>query len=179
MVYMYGGWDIMNGDPVALCQRYDRSADTWFDMASMAVGRGRIKGIYLQGRLYALGGQTDSSPRVSACEAYDIATNTWSAIADLPTGVSDYQAVAWRDSLLILMGGKIPPGTTSNLVWIYNPLTETWTSGDTMPAPCSDGDACVISDTIYFAGGIGEVTDTRMRVGVIQRSSPVRITWCR
>jgi hypothetical protein len=141
----------------------------------MAVGRTNFRGIYLRGKLYAVGGDTGSDSPISACEAYDIASNAWSSIASLPTRVSDYSAVSWRDSVLFLMGGRIAMDTATNRVWIYSPSSDTWIAGDTMLAPCYGGDACVIGDTICIAGDY--YFDDSMRIGAIDPSNPAHIVW--
>jgi hypothetical protein len=148
----------------------------------MNTGRGWIKGLYYQGKLYAIGGYSDSSTVLSACEAYDIATNTWSPIADLPNGDAAYQGVSWHDSILYICGGTGPGPlfTGTRAVNIYNPATNTWTSADSLPYPIDMSDACIIGDTIWIPGGYDRQDNTvysTMLAGGIDPSNPTRITW--
>jgi hypothetical protein len=49
-----------------------------------------------------------------------------------------------------------------------------------MPAPCALGSACIIGDTIWFAGGLNSQDnekDSAMRIGAIDPDEPTRIAW--
>jgi hypothetical protein len=174
-IYMLGGALFPGGEATNLCQRYDPDSNTWTDMAPMISPRYLFKGVYCRGKLYAMGGKTDSCNVIDSCEAYDIATNTWALIASLPSPISRHQAVVWRDSLVYVLGGY-----SSTRVWVYNTFTDVWSSASEMPIECEYSDACVIGDTIYFAGGWVRARgagDSAMRVGVIDSASPLNITW--
>ena len=177
-IYMYGGSPDFTDTATRLCQRYDPGRDTWTDLAPMATPRRMIKGLYCRGRIYAIAGD---SQRIAlrSCEAYDIASNVWHPIAPLPKPLCGYQAVVWRDSLIYVMGGRDTLRSTRK-VWIYSPLADTWTAGDSLPVACAQGDACVIGDNVYFAGDLlPEIYDTAMTVGAINPLAPNRITWTR
>jgi N-acetylneuraminic acid mutarotase len=178
MVYLYGGSPDYSATSVALCQRYNPASNTWSDMAPMKTARQAIKGIYCRGKLYAIGGYSNADQGIDSCEAYDIATNAWAPIARLPAPLYSYQAVTWNDSLIYILGGH-DGGPAGNQVYIYNPRADTWVSGDTMLVPCDMGDAAIIGDTLYFAGGCNADgnLDTVMRIGVIDHNNPTRITW--
>lgn len=176
MIYMYGGCHGLEGYDTTLCQRYDPASNDWVNLAPMSVPRVKIKGIYCQGRLYAMGGQHGSM--LQSCEAYDIASNTWSPVAPLPCPNMLYSAITWRDSLIFLMGGFDAGENWTDSVRVYNPSTNTWSTATSMPAPSSVGDACIIGDTIYFAGTWAEQSeDSLMRVGAINPTDPAQITW--
>ena len=179
MAYMYGGLSA-GFENLTLCQRYAPNRDSWTDVAPMTSERGWLKGIYCRGKLYAIGGLSTDGRVLDSCEAYDIATNNWYPIASLPEANAAYQAVVWRDSLIYVFGGVGAHMAGTDSVRVYNPGTNTWTAGTSMPTPCDMGDACVIGDTVYFAGGLNRQTsalDTQMRIGAISPADPVQIAW--
>jgi hypothetical protein len=145
----------------------------------MSTARGYIKGLYCRGKLYAIGGYTTNSVELDSCEAYDIATGRWSSIAPLPLPIAEYEGVTWRDSIIYVLGGWNDALWALSSVWIYNPSTDSWTVGDSMPSPLGYGDACIVGDSIYTAGGItsGDQYDGAMRVGRINPRYPGVIDW--
>jgi hypothetical protein len=173
-IYMYGG---APSDGRLYC--YDPAQDTWSVLASMLEDHNSIKGLYCRGKLYALAGYDTTYHPKTACEAYDIETNTWYYTARLPKLTMAYEAVVWRDSLIYVMGG-FDLGNPTDTVWVYNPFRDTWTLASRLLSPCDMGDACIIGDTIYFAGGLNRMTSTRdtcLRIGAINPNSPEQIDW--
>jgi hypothetical protein len=178
-IYMYGGTPILRDTSLGLCQRYDPLAHRWATMTPMTIPRRSLKGTYCRGKLYAIGGLSGSSEPLSSCEAYDISSNLWTPVAQLPYSNYAYQAAVWRDSLIYVMGGYRYRNTTDS-VWIYNPFTDSWSPGTPLITSCASGDACIIGDTIYFAGGYNEDSgriDDSLRMGVIDPADPSQITW--
>ena len=154
-------------------------------MTPMLTARADIKGIYCRGKLYAIGGDRWDSLgyfNFDSCEAYDIASNSWSHIASLPVATNDYQAVVWRDSLIYVLGGTSSDSAGTyylDTVRIYNPFTDRWTLASPMLAPCTMSDACIVGDSIFFAGGMmrGSLYDSVMRIGAINPAAPEQIVW--
>lgn len=79
LVYLAGGHS--NGRDSARLFRLD--GDRWTDLAAMHFARGGHALIGVQGKLYAIGGNT-SRGNVAAAEAFDPSTNTWTVLASLP-----------------------------------------------------------------------------------------------
>ena len=84
---------------------------------------------------------------------YDPATNTWTAIANIPRATGETRAVVVNNEMWVLGGGRTAPNP-SNEVDIYNPGSNTWTTGlpfatarRNFPAD-SDG-----SSRVFLAGG--------------------------
>jgi len=73
------------------------------------------------------------------------------------------------------MGGRWHLGdSVRDDVIIYDVCRNTWIAGSDLPERSSTFDACIIGDTIWFAG-IG--ADTVMRKGAIDPTDPTHITW--
>jgi hypothetical protein len=179
--YLIGGTPLaVSGTYVDLCQRYDPNTDAWTPMAHMPNPKGWIKGLYARGKIYVIGGQSNMNSALNENAVYDPATDSWVQKVPCPTATIAYEGAVYRDSLLYIMGGT-PDGTHSLCkVQIYNILTNSWTTGDSLRKGCQMGDACIIGDTIYFAGGFNanvDTVDSMMRKGAINPHDPTKITW--
>jgi N-acetylneuraminic acid mutarotase len=95
--------------------------------------------------------------------AYDPIADQWSARANRPTHRRAF-ASAVVDGLIYVIGGEGEdgdgPGTNDapdeqkSHVEVYDPETDTWSTGAPMPvALAPDNQACVVSDQIYIFGG--------------------------
>ena len=79
---------------------------------------------------------------------YDPVANTWTAIANIPRATGETRAVVMNNQMWVLGGGRVAPNP-SNEVDIYNPGSNTWTTGlpfttarRNFPAD-SDGSSCL------------------------------------
>jgi N-acetylneuraminic acid mutarotase len=178
-IYIYGGAANSQWPPLNLCTSYDPSTDRWYDEASMISPRLCIKGLYCRGKLYAIGGVSNSGGAFDSCEVYDIAANTWSPIPPLPEPIAEYEGGTWHDSIIYILGGYNDASGTLSSVWIYNPFTDTWTAGNSLLTGSQEGDACLIGDSIYIVGGIQPQGnyDSLMRIGAINPRIPTDISW--
>ncbi|MBM3315285.1 hypothetical protein FJY71_05525 [candidate division WOR-3 bacterium] len=148
-------------------------------MAPMPAGRTFVQGAWCRGRVYVCCGMTGSGTSNNNCWEYAPATNTWAVKATAPTRQLANAIGVRRDSLIYVIGGY-GGGSGSNIVQIYNPFTDSWTSGTAMPE-CGDmGSACIVGDTIYItnfynrqAGRLWE----NGRKGAIDPSNLTEIAW--
>jgi N-acetylneuraminic acid mutarotase len=180
--YMMGGTP--TGDSVNsyvnLCQCYDPNTDAWTAMAHMPNPKGWIKGLYARGKIYVIGGQSNMNSALSDNAVFDPTADTWVQKIPNPIPTIAYVGAVYRESLLYVMGGTADGTSGMKYVQIYNVLANTWTSGTPLLTPCDMGDACIVGDTIYFAGGYNRsvpVVDSMMRKGAIDPTDPTRITW--
>jgi hypothetical protein len=177
-IYMYGGSPDGNiGTDLSQMDRYDPSSDEWTSVAPMATARGWIKGVYCNGRIYAISGFNNAGAEEPSVEEYSIATNSWRYRASIPTPEIAYSAVVYHDSIIIVMGGT--PDSAANpdtRVQIFNPATNTWLPGTSMNTGLDMFDACLVGDTIYIPGGGGQGSDT-MFWGAINPANPTQIKW--
>lgn len=128
---------------------YDPAANTWTQLASMAVPRNHTGGAFINGKFYVVGGRPGNAA-AAALETYDPATKTWSRLRDMPTGRSGVGVAAVNGELYVF-GGEIP--RQFNEVEVYHPLTNTWTQLPPMPVPRHGLFAAVIGNSIYLPGG--------------------------
>src|SRR5205823_6414211 len=82
----------------------------------------------LDGRIYAIGGITDSSStQLNSAEVYDPATNRWTPIAPMPTARFDHAAVTGPDGRIYVLGGE-GGGAIQKAAEVYDPRTDIWSS---------------------------------------------------
>ena len=87
---------------------------------------------------------------------FDAGANTTSSIAPIPRVTGETRALTFNGKMLVMGGGRVAPNP-SNEVDIYDPGTNTWTTGSPVPsfmtarrnlAPNPDG-----TPRIWLAGG--------------------------
>jgi len=88
--------------------------------------------------------------------------NTWTTGAPMPTAVDLPGGVGVLGGRIFVVGG----GAASGLIaatQIYNPTTNSWSTGVSLPDPLSGGTAAVVKGILYVIGGfdgtIGNVTN--------------------
>ena len=93
----------------------------------------------------------------------------------------------YKDSLLYIITGwtsDLNPDENTNVVQIYNPSNDSWSSGTSTPNNSSyeafGASGEIVGDTIYYAGGAinGSFSLTnKFRKGVIDPIDPTQIVW--
>ena len=114
-------------------------------------------------------------------EAFKLNTTTgiWSQIADVPDseGRIAASATAYNGKIYLLGGYKVFNNcseTTSPNVDIYDPATDTWSSGANIPTPTDDHVQFLYRDSlIYTISGWSQNTNTRLT----QIYDPANDTW--
>jgi hypothetical protein len=181
-IYMFGGTpDGYMRSLVNLCQRYDPVADTWTTMAPMPTPRCWMSAAYVRGRVYVVGGLSNTGYASAANEEYTIADNSWASRQPLPVAELAYMAGVWRDSLIYVVGGMDGNYSAIMTPQVYNPFTNSWADGTPLPkAGDMGGPAAIVGDTIYISNaydrGNAQVWG-RMLKGAINPDTPTQITW--
>jgi len=131
-LYVIGGGN--SGGVLSDLQRYDPVTDTWTTLASMATARAGAVAAVVDSNIFVIGGRLSASgpcnggPYLATVEKYDVDTNTWSAVASLPSPRSDLAAVAHGGKVFVF-GGCTGTGAVTSEVDMYDPATDTWTTG--------------------------------------------------
>ncbi|HEV2348981.1 MAG TPA: kelch repeat-containing protein [Terriglobia bacterium] len=142
-------WTLMAGNVGGL--------GTWAHKTSMPTARSSLQGAAVNGLLYAVGGNNGRDTAV--VEAYNPASDVWSAVASLnqsnyggDTGRYQGSAVAVNGKVYMMGGWTNSPPLPSNTLSIYDPGTNAWSVGPTIPGSgytaCSE--AAVIGSKIYL-----------------------------
>jgi N-acetylneuraminic acid mutarotase len=150
----------------------------------MHVARSGLGGAVVDGKIYAIGGSTESGENVNLSgflgtnEEYDPATDTWTFKASLPTPRA-YLAITAYQGKVYCFGGitayDLKTGiaiTTANEV--YDPATDTWTTKTPLPTPRAGRQASVVGDKIYLIDRLYNGSSFEIR---IQIYDPARDSW--
>ncbi len=116
---------------------------------------GREENAYVQAgdKFYLIGGRG-----IKAVQVYDPTAKTWVNKANVPTELHHFQAVT-VNGLIYVVGaftGSYPRETPVAQVYIYNPVTDKWINGPTVPQARRRGSAGVVAynNKIYLISGI-------------------------
>jgi hypothetical protein len=152
---------------------------SWLRLADMPQAYEEMRCVFLDGKMYVVGGRTGHGEHqscVPTVQAYDLTTSTWSTRAPLPAGRAGIGLVA-LDGYLYALGGLTEAawwGTPSDSAYRYDPRTDTWTPLPSMPTARSNFVAGTIGGRIYAAGGNIGWPNTTDRMDVYD---PVSDAW--
>lgn len=101
----------------------------------------------------------------------------------LLTPTSDQVQCVWRDSIIFVISGLSPTGTT-DAVQLYNPYFDSWLAATNIPDEVQyksmGASGYILEDTIYYFGGTKNTSfqsSNTFRKGVINPDDPTDITW--
>jgi Kelch motif len=103
--------------------------------------------------LYAIGGETYTSPAVRQVEAYNFATNTWTRKADLPNARAITGPASVINGKIYLVGGINAGYGLTNSLFVYDPGTNTWSSKASLPVKILQGQSGAIGGKLYVLVG--------------------------
>ncbi len=149
------GWSTSNVTEV-----YDPLTDSWETKTAMSTSRMHLCANEVNGRIYLIGGRTGGpSSIVGLNEVYDVVNNSWTTKTPLYNPVDGY-ASAVVDGKIYVLGGfeGLHHGVPVDFNQIYDPKTDTWSSGAQMPEIVRDAAAgattgILAPKRIYVIGG--------------------------
>jgi hypothetical protein len=129
-------------------------SNSWSSMAPMPTARELLAAATVNGKIYAIGGQSGSgsSSYLNTVEVYDPSANTWSTGAPMPTARSGLAAAA-GNGVIYAIGGS---GSRAyfNTVEVYNPSSNSWSTAPHMPTARQALAAAAVNGYIYAIGGL-------------------------
>ena len=150
-IYIIGG----NENPTGAVDCYDPIADQWkVGLNDMPTPRWEPECVELEGKIYALGGftNTSSGTATSAVEMYDPVTDTWVKKASFPDKRGGGEAVALY-GVIYYFGGSRNFGSALSNVWAYIPTLDEWKILPNMPFKWFLMTGTVVDGKIYLMGG--------------------------
>jgi N-acetylneuraminic acid mutarotase len=156
---------------------YDPATDSWSVKTSIPTGVQGYASVVLGNKIYVMGGSRLPSSMVNTVivdsnQVYDATSDTWSNATALPKTTS-YGAAAVTEDLLapirIYLIGGFADGQFSGKTDVYDPQTNTWSSGDTMPTARAYLSLVEVNDLLYAIGGF----DGNKWLGTIEQFKPV------
>ena len=173
-IYVFGGYydnDFGTARTTyTVVEAYDPANDTWATETYMPTYLQSPSVAVVGNKAYVIGGAYGSWPNVhpvTDVSVYDFVSRTWStnSCAPLPTpaGFTYSGAGPVKDGKIYLIGGyptgAIPAGEVNSNNWstcfyIYDTVSNTWSSGDPLPGGQVEyGFRAIIGDDLWVAGG--------------------------
>ena len=166
---------------------YDPITDSWENKTPIPTGRISLQANVVDGKIYLIGGATLGGANfyphaVALNEVYEPATDSWSEMEPMPTAVKSY-ASAVLDDKIYIMGGQIGdypiPNGTKNLVQVFDPKTNQWSTAAPMPINVKLA-AAVVTTGLYAPKRIyvfGGDTADRVLTDANQVYDPLTDSW--
>ncbi|HSR92043.1 MAG TPA: PKD domain-containing protein [Gemmatimonadales bacterium] len=163
-LYVFNGTQ-GGGGRAGQLSRYDPATNTWTSLRRALHDHMRGGGGVIGGKFYVVGGLDEfTGNKGHFLEVYDPSTNWWTGKAPMPTAREDVASVVLMGKLYVIGGFKIDPngialGLTAT-VEVYDPATNTWSTGVPMPKPMRALGAAAVTNSAgqavaYVIGGVG------------------------
>ena len=170
-VLITGGQDLGN-HPMTTTLLYDPVSNQWSDSGSLSEARkGHSATLLPNGSVLVAGGVDDSSNYLRSAELFDSASGRWRNVANMPFARSGHGAAPLPDGRILLIGGATGETWRSSVVLsttvVYDPKTDTWLDGPSLPAARYGALVLSNEESIYVIGGYDEnsqPTDTVFRL---------------
>lgn len=132
----------------------------WTEKAPMPTARLGLGVAAVDGKIYAIGGCSDTAFTVGTNEMYDPATDTWTTEAPMPTPSDDFGIAVYNNTIYCIGGSAGSNGAAVGVNQVYDPITNTWKEKTSMPTPQEGLDASVVDGKIYLiCGDLNQVYD--------------------
>lgn len=117
---------------------YDIAKNLWSNAGNLAVNRSDATVARAGDSVFVFGG-CDGVTSLDSVEEYNPHTQTSSVVATMPGGARSDAAAARAGNLIHVLGGFPIPGGTGFNHLVFNPKTDSFTIGPSMPTHCAPG----------------------------------------
>lgn len=133
----------------------------WSRAPNASLARQELYPVAFDSKIYVAGGVLTPPTGYSAhFEAYDVQTSRWEALTPLPEA-RHHIALAEADGLIYGIGGfsgGFPFWRAHTSVFIYDPRTDRWSAGPSLPEARAEGVVMTVSGKLYAIGGRAAAT---------------------
>ena len=160
-LHYFGGTSANRQSDVTYHFTFDlaNGATAWTRAAPLPASRNHLGSAVLNGKIYAIGGQTDHDGALTTYAdvyAYDPAADAWSAARNLPKAISHISNSSFAlDGRIIVVGGEVDHLDAVRDVFAYSPETDEWTSLTDLPVALQSMVSGAIDGIIYVTSGSG------------------------
>jgi N-acetylneuraminic acid mutarotase len=149
----------------------------WEIGQNMSSARNELAAILLDNKIYVIGGEDIAAggSQKDTLEVYDTINGKWlkNNIAQMPASL-DHTAAATYDGKIYVVGGFHERKTPTNTLLIYDPKTNEWTEGRSLPSARGALTAEFINGTLYAIGGLNS---SQVPVSTNEAYNPNTNTW--
>ncbi|WP_433748143.1 Kelch repeat-containing protein [Falsibacillus pallidus] len=187
LFYTVGGTNGSGAGVLNTVEVFNPATNTWSLGTPLPSPRSELAVVTLNGLLHAIAG-FDGSMSIADHDAFEPATNTWIPLAPLPQPLSFIAAEAFGGKIYVF-GGRDPdapiapdtflndpgdPAVAVDTVYIYDPATNTWSTGAPMPTARWGAAACVCGSEIFVMGGF---IPPNSYLNIVEAYNPATNTW--
>lgn len=135
----------------------------WQTSAALPSGRSHLGVVTLNGKIYAVGGQFGNDEALTTQKLVHVwdpsSPLVWTPLANMPTAISHIaSATVVYGNRIITMGGETAHNVPTDLVYAYDPDTNTWAAMTKLPAKRFSGVAAVLGNDLFFTTGSAMTT---------------------
>jgi N-acetylneuraminic acid mutarotase len=135
----------------------------WQTSTPLPFGRSHLGVVALGGKIYAVAGQFGNDELLTTqkyVHVWDPANpSVWTRLADIPTAISHIaSATIAYGNRIITMGGETAHNVPTDLVYAYDPATNTWAAMTKLPAKRFSGVAAELEGELFFTTGGSQTT---------------------
>ncbi|MFN2128278.1 MAG: kelch repeat-containing protein [Anaerolineales bacterium] len=157
---------------------YDPASDTWTTKYSMPTFRMVHSGIALNGKIYIMGGiPTPFVPALTTVEEYEPVSDTWATKTPMLTPRIGHCTSVVDGKIYVIGGMTSGPSFWEGMrdtVEIYDPVTDSWSIGASIPTERAYFTTSVVDGKIYAIGGD---LVTMEDISSVEMYNPVTNTW--
>jgi len=155
---------------------YIPSEDKWYKLSPMLSTKFFFSQCIsvCQGKLYFIGGISDSDTRTCPVERYDPSINTWSPLESFKQRVKWCTVVTFQGLLYVMGGVEQKENKRLSAVQRYNPDTNLWQMVPSLSSPRSCVCAVATGSHLFAIGGKSDVES----VNIVEKFDPKEKAWC-
>ncbi len=160
-IYVVGGYAGALRIPSSEVWRYDIANNSWQALAPLLQPLAGARAVAINGKIYLAGGAAANGASQNSLYIFDIASGSWSTGPSMSAARDMAGALVVNGKLYVLGGrqrladGTIQSQALAN-VEIFDPATNSWSSGASMPRGRRAFALGVINDKVVVLGGEGD-----------------------
>jgi DNA-binding CsgD family transcriptional regulator/N-acetylneuraminic acid mutarotase len=125
--------------------------ERWQELAPMPVARAGMATAAYDGEIYAIAGEGPEGISGSVFR-YTPETDHWTQLSEKPLPVADVHGVLIGEKIYV-PGGRRSDGAPTDILEIYDPRRDTWSTGARLPQPVSAYALADFEGQMYLFGG--------------------------